>query len=89
MARVKYGMVGGPETVKELGRDSEGLLQEFDRNTLYLSVAVEVFKEEFKHLTGLDWANRSNQPVKSKYTYIEDGRNSLLWGWRNAVSKPL
>ena len=82
-------MAGGSETVKALGRVSEGLLEECDSAFENLSDAVEVFEETFKKSTGLDWANRSNQPMTSKYTYIGDGRNSLLWGWRNAVSKPL
>lgn len=84
-----YGMVGGPKTVEALGRISKGSLEEFDSATASISEAVGVFEAKFSHLTGLDWAYRSNQPVKSRFTYIGDGRNSLISGWSNAVSRPL
>lgn len=86
----EYGTVGEPEPVKTLVRTSEGCLMEFNQGTgVYLSDAVEIFEETFKNLTGLDWANRSNQPVKSAYTYIRESQDGLLWGWDNAVSKLL
>lgn len=53
------------------------------------SDALGVFLEKFKDLTGLDWANRFDPPVRSKYTYLEDGWSRLVRGWDNAESKPL
>lgn len=85
----RYGNVGELETKQALGRDAERLLGEFDRATEYLSDAIEVFEGKFWDLTGLDWANRSDQPKKNEYTYIGESRNGVLSGWDNAVSKPL
>ena len=32
---------------------------------------MEEFKEKFNVLTGFDWENSFDQPVKSKYTFIK------------------
>lgn len=86
---VRYGKVGESETDRALVKTLEGRSQHPKKDTEYLSDDVELFEEKFKDLTGLDWADRSNQPVKSKYSYIGDRGNDVPRGWYNAVSKPL
>lgn len=44
--------------------------------------SIKVFKGKFKNMTGLDWADSFDQPLKSHFTFIRDGQHDLLWGWK-------
>lgn len=79
------GEVGDPVTARtgSLGESEHGT------GACLLDDARGDFKAKFNELTGLDWADRFDQPVRSKYTYLEDGWSSIVSGWDNADSKPL
>ena len=49
---------------------------------------MEEFKGKIKVLTGLDWENRFDQPVQSKYTFIKSNYHYYST-FSNAQSKPL
>ena len=73
MTWTRSGAVGeAGKGVRELHRDD-------------LKAAVKAFTSRFKQMSGLEWEDRFEVPIKSKYTFIPDHYD----GFENYATKPL